>query len=321
MTAAKLNDKHQSDRLLEAKTERAPPEVPRPLPAAVEPRWENGILTLPERPLPTDLAADNFVSALKALRAEFREFVQDIDVEANIDQRFIGFAKNLADRIPENAPAQDELFRLGHAADFFSGYAKTVDAEWPDFLRARYHALSLQCDRTLQQSSLWREFRQNALKSTFTSDQVAQSTAIAARVSEMLREKEASEFISRSIPEALDKLSELLRGPDENHKWQQLIDEGAELLALDIVESINNILKPIAEAALSFAKDYCKRFAKGFRKAALKAAPIQGEKAFKWLSRVATVGVGGAAISHMVTTYPTAFQWFEQVLRFIARLG
>jgi hypothetical protein len=309
-----------------AKTEVKPPDIPRPRPAAVGPLWRNDILTLPETALPTDLAADSFLSALNALRAEFQEFVQDIDSEANIDRRFIGFAKNLADRIAENAPTQDELFRLGHAADVFSRYAKTANNEWPDFLAIRHHALSLQFDRTLQQSSLWREFKQNALKSTLTPEQVAESTSIAARISEMLRTKEALEFISRSVPEALDRLSDLLRGPDANNDWQQLIDEGAELLALDVIESINNILKPIAEAALKFARDvYWKGFSKGFTNAAKKAAPVHGEKAFKWLCRLVKYGSGGAVgvttLSHLVTKYPNAFEWLQRVVDFIRHLA
>jgi hypothetical protein len=137
------------------------PVVPTQRPAAVEPIWEKGRLTVSKRPTKTRLSKRKFADALSALHQELRELADDVSNEANIDRRFVSFLRRLADRIPDAPPPQDELFRLGHIEDLFVGYAKTVDAEWPDFLAARYHTLTLQFDRTMRQSTAWREFKRS----------------------------------------------------------------------------------------------------------------------------------------------------------------
>jgi hypothetical protein len=72
-----------------------------------------------------------------------------------------------------------------------------------------------------------------------------------------------------------------------------LIEAGSELLAIDLIESINNILKPIAEVAIAAAQEYAAGFSKGFRRTAKKKGSKDGEKVFIWLRRFAV----GAATS------------------------
>ncbi len=109
-----------------------------------------------------------------------------------------------------------------------------------------------------------------------------------------------------------------------------IIEEGSELLAADLIESVNNVLKPIAEVALTAARDYGKGFGKGFKKAAKKQGPKDGEKAFKWLRRIVIGAAGGgaalggavgtgsfAALSNLIAKYPDAFAWLGQVLRYL----
>ena len=91
------------------------------------------------------------------------------------------------------------------------------------------------------------------------------------------------------------------------------------MLAADLVESVNNTLKPIAEVALASAGDYVEGFGKGFKKAAKKQGRIDGEKAFKWLRRLVVGGGAGAgsfvALSNLIARFLEAFGWLERVLQ------
>jgi hypothetical protein len=303
------------------------PMVPALRPAAVEPVWQKGRLTIPRKTIKTDLSEKKFVAALSSLRSELRDFVGDIGGEANIDKRFVNFVQRLAERIPGAAPSQDELFSLGHVEHILAGYSATVEQEWPDFFAARFHALVLQFERTLRQSPLWREFKRNAAKETLTPEQVASAIPLAQEAANALRSDEASEFVDRSLPNTLEQLSRTISSKAEEYPGAA-IAEGNDLLAFDLIESVNNTLKPIAEVAVSAAADYAKGFGGGFKKAAKKQGPVDGVKAFRWLRRIvigAGIGSGAAAgtfpvLSQLIAKYPQAFDWLTHVMRFLGHL-
>jgi hypothetical protein len=298
------------------------PGVPRQRPAAIEPIWQKGQLTVPKKPAKADLNKQEFEAALSALHTDLNELADDVSAEANIDKRPAQFLRRLAERIPQTMPQQDELFRLGHVEAIFAGYAKTVDQEWPDFLASRYHAVFLQFDRTLRQVGLWREFKRNAAKETLSELQVADSTSLAREAASALQLGEAASFVDSAIPHSLEQLADALPVAKAGEELPpDAIEAGKELLAADLVESVNNTLKPIAEVALSVARDYADGVGKGFKKAAKKQGPIDGEKAFKWLRRLAIGGGAGAgsfvALSNLIAKFPEAFGWLERVLHFL----
>lgn len=316
----------EDENKIDASDNNLAPSIPAPRRAAVEPIWDKGRLTLPKKSAKLDLDKRKFTAALSALRSELRELADDVAAEANIDKRPAAFLRRLADRIPEKPPAQDELFRLGHAENVLAGFAKTVAEEWPDFLAKRYQALALQFDRTMRQSPLWREFKQNAAKETLSAEQISDSTSLAKEAANALREEEAAEFVDQAIPNSLEKLAEALSvTPSSDEPQLDIIAEGSELLAADLIESVNNVFKPIAEAALTAARDYGKGFGKGFKKAAKKQGPKDGEKAFKWLRHIVIGAAGGGvagtgsfiALSNLIAKYPDAFEWLGRVLRYL----
>ena len=298
---------------------REPPTIPAPRPAAIEPVWVKGRLTVPKKPTKADLSKKKFDAALSALRAELRELVGDISAEANLDKRPAQFLRRLAERIPETMPQHDELFRLGHTEAVFAGYATTVDQEWPDFLASRYHAVALQFDRTLRQVPLWREFKRNAAKETLSPSQVEDSTSLAREAASALQQDEAVSFVDPAVPHALEQLADALPVAKANNAPPpDVIEAGKALLAADLVESVNNTLKPIAEVALASASEYAEEFGKSFKKAAKKQGRIDGEKALKWLRRLAIGGGAGGgsfvALSNLIFKFPEAFGWLERVL-------
>lgn len=288
------------------------PSVPAPRPAAIEPVWDKGRLTIPKQPATTDLDQKTFGAALSALRVELRDLASDVGHEANIDNRFVEFFKRISERIPESAPPQDELFRLGHTEQVFASYRKIVDEEWPNFLASRYHAVVLQFDRTLRQSQLWREFKKNAEKETLNADQIGSSPTLAKQVANILREEEATAFVDPALPDSLDKMANTLSEGSPT----DAIEAGLDLLAFDILESINNTLKPIAEQALSFFEEYAKGMGKGFASAARKQAPVDGEKVFKWFRRAVITG-GTLGLASLIAAFPDKFGWLAHVIKFL----
>ena len=298
------------------------PSVPIPVPiqkpAAVETLWFKGKLSVPKKPAKSNLSKKKFEATFAALRSELVELASDVNAEGNIDKRPADFLQRLANRISETAPRQDELFRLGHAETIFAGYAKIVTQEWPDFLAARYHAVALQFDRTMRQSPLWREFVANAARQTMSAEQIANSTLLATEAAKALQQEEAPAFVDPVVPRALEQLAEALPVTSEGNE-RDVIEAGKDLLAADLVESVNNTLKPIAEVALSSAGGYADSFGKSFKKAAKKQGAIDGEKALKWLRRIALGGaVAGAGsfvpFSNLIAKFPEAFGWLERVL-------
>jgi len=307
------------------------PDVPSQRPAAIQPIWNKGILTLQNQPANTDLKSRRFGTALRALRAEITKLADDVAGEANIDKRFVSHLRNLANQIPPKLPRQYELFRIGHTEAVLAAYAKTVHEQWPEFLAARYNAVALQFDRTMRQSQLWREFKRNAEHERFTVEQVAAAAPLADGIVKALRTDELKELFDPAIPHALTELVEPLRasraaGSDFR---EEVVEAKSSELAYDVVESVNNILKRIAEAAFAVrgvfgkasrtighaANEYGKGLSERLPKAFGKLGREHGDKLPKLIFRLVTGGtVAGVSIPYIIEKFPEAFSWLQRVL-------
>jgi hypothetical protein len=300
-----------------------PPEVPDQRPAAIEPVWQRDLLTLPAQPVTQDLTEAEFIAALAAVRDDLYEFADDLSGEANIDRRFLAYVRRFAGRVPQAPPTQDELFRLGHIQEVVLGYAQIVQSEWPAFLSVRYHQLMLQSERVMRQSPLWRDFKRNAEKMALSEEQVAAAAPLAVTAATALQEGEAREFVDAPVSAALQQLMQTLQQVWRHDETSlEAIEAGNALLAADLIESVNNVLKPIAEAAI----DYAVGFSKALRKAAKRQGPKDGGKVFMWLLRLALAGAAREAatgsgafaeLHQLIAKFPQAFKWLESVLHFI----
>jgi hypothetical protein len=280
--------------------------VPEPQPAAIEPIWEMGRLTIPKQSATLDLDASNFTFALSALRDEFHDLAHEIS-RSNVDRRAAIFLIEIAERIPDTMPAQKELFRLGHAEQVLNNFTPVVEREWPEFLVSRYHALLLTHDHVLRQSPIWRQFRRNALRQTLSIDQIANAHILAIQVAKVLREREAEDFVDSALPESLEQLAnEGLHPYLASLRLSKDVSEtNKELLAIDLIESVNNTLKLIAQAAIKNLRS------------------VNTRVTYRWISRLAIAGAGSAAVANsetfttlwaLISKYPQAFQWLERIL-------
>jgi hypothetical protein len=311
------------------------PSIPAQRPAAIEPLWRAGKLSLPTTAAETSLKGQAFGAALKSLRVALETFANDIAGEANIDRRFLSYVQKLVDDFPQRVPRQAALFQLGHAGEVFAAYAATVDAEWPPLLASRFHAIVLHYERTMRQSPVWRDFKRNATQQSLTMQQTHEAASLAVAVAAALRDPEAATFADPAIPEALEDLAEALRASDNIPTAN--VEASKEALAFDMVESVNNVLKRVGEEALIHAGtaakgagttltkagvEYVGGVGKGVLKAAKRQGPKDGEALFKWLRRAVIAGGGvaigsAAGLPHLLSAFPQAFAWLERLVGLI----
>lgn len=302
------------------------PSVPAQRPAAIEPVWENGRLTLPGGPVSSDQSPDDLRGALTALCDDLDDLANDLEGEANIDRRFVSYIRRIAKNLPASAPRQHDLFRLGHGEEFFARYATTVNDQWPEVLAARFHAAALQFDRTLRQFPIWREFKRNAARETLTDEQIDAATHLAQTAANSFEQGEAAGFVDAYLPRAVRDLA--ASEPDDEQ-----IEVGKELLALDLIESVNNVLKAVAEWALAVGttvggvlseagQKYFGGVGRGFAEEAGRQGPKDGAALFKWLRRFAIGGppAGGGLwvlLHRLMVLFPDQFGWLHTLAPFL----
>jgi hypothetical protein len=107
----RLADQAADDPATDDARSETPPAIPAQKPAAIEPVWSKGRLTLPKAATKSDLKRRKFTAVLKSLREEMCALADDIAGEANIDRRFVAQVRKLADQSPRSR--QDKLSCFG----------------------------------------------------------------------------------------------------------------------------------------------------------------------------------------------------------------
>ncbi|MDX2204897.1 MAG: hypothetical protein NW223_19260 [Hyphomicrobiaceae bacterium] len=302
-------------------------------PAAIEPVWRDGRLTLPREPVAGDLDKPDLDAALQALKQLMQSVADAAKKEGNVDRRAVAHLNDLAAKIPETAPPQLELFGLGHDLAGLQGYAATVSAEWPPLLASRFHALTLAFDDTMRQFSVWRTYKRNPSKDTLAPAQISSAPELAHAVADELRNDEGKEFTAAPLADAIDALAD--SGSHPSQPPLQLLERAQEELARDVLESLNNVLKRIAAAALQAwellperERASLHKSAGGFRDQANKhienCGPKLADFAAKWLRRAAkasfawgtakAAGLATGLLGKLIELHPM-FEWLGPILR------
>jgi len=313
--------------------EEATPRIPPPKPAAIEPAWRRGQLIDPREAIAADLSPEDFLAALRAARADCVELVGDVRAEVaeaerlgrtpNLDMRPANHLERAASRIGDAPPSPLELFRFGHAAEALKHGLKSVEETWPDFLAARYGLLVAQLERAARQARAWRALLKNAADDAPPLEVVQAAPRYAIDFAEILREADAAgepPLIAASIPDGLDALAgiaeeraEIARSPTPS------IDAGAEALAVDLIDSVDNIVKKLAEAWLAIRPSAglaANRAGGAIRDGWNEDLPKEGKRLGKLLAKIAVWGpiAGGA------TYLASQFEWFAPIAKLVTKM-
>lgn len=233
--------------------------IPAPRPAAIAPVWRNGQLTLPDNPVAVDLSPEAFAAALRALREECIDLVADVRAEVaiardkgvflNIDLRPADYLERQAKMLGAETLAQYQLFRLAHAARALKSSVAIVVETWPEFHAARYGLLVAHFEDVARQAPVWRAFLANLPEMRLSKKEVEEAPTMALEFAEKLRHSPASTtsppVIDPVLPQAVVDLATEAKGIDANNA------EALEAMAADLFESVDNILKALAEAWLA----------------------------------------------------------------------
>lgn len=286
-----------------------------------------------------DSSAASLSAALAALRAQVAELANDLDHEANIDKRIVGYLRRLSDRIPREPPPQEQLFSLAHAQEELEGYCTLVAKEWPEFFASRFLATTRAFERMVRQFPEWRAYVQIAERDRLDAGQREAAPTLAAAFAASLGGEDARANVEPEIAEALEAMSRALDAARDEFREDHL-PSAANTMAEDIVASIGNILKLMAETVLNAATGVAKTMTKagaGYAKAlgesvldqAEKEGKKDGERLVKWAKRI-FVAAGGAlaakgaglptVIALLIAQYPQ-LSWLQPVITFISNLS
>lgn len=311
------------------------PEVPAPRAAAIEPAWsDRKKLALPRRPAAVDLDPASIIAALQALGEEVASIAEDCRVEGNIDRRPAGYMDGLVPLLSGDAvPSQKDLFRIAHACDVLRGFSGMIREEWPSFLAVRYEMMLLQLERARRRFPKWKEFAGDR-GVPLTADEVRRAVPVAAAVVDVLGIDEAATVVEPEIPAAVEIVAAPLAEALAERPGMDPIAAGLELLAEDVLESTNNVLKSLAEAALAAharatrpALDAAGRILGSFGGAAQNSLETEATRlgaevgpaatrVLKAVAKIALVGIPGTAgATGLATAYPQYFGWLDPVLK------
>jgi hypothetical protein len=305
------------------------PTIPSSVPAAIDPEWRNDRLHLPQSNISSDLKARGLTAAFRSLREQLNALADGIADEVNIDRRFAALVREIAERIPTRKARQEAVFRLGHDLTLFRGYTSTVESEWPSILATRYQAVALHFDQTLRQVPLWREFTRNAAKDSISTEQRKNALPAAREMTTAMRIEEALEVFAPELPQALEQLAESLDRVASDD-WQTVIESGNDLLAYDVLESVNNILKGAFRALLwtkipATLGEAAHKFNDAARKSVVHESERLGKGVgpalTKWGKRAFVVGVpaylGHPLLPWLAANYPHQFSWLTPLLELL----
>lgn len=307
--------------------------VPPQTPAAIEPEWRDGRLTLVAAPAASDFAGGDIGAALAGLKAALGQLSADIAGESNIDRRFKEWFARLVDRIPASVPSQDVLFTVAHNGDVLSGYLATANAEWERTLAARLAALALQFGRTFDKFPEWRAFKRAAPTGELDAKAVSEARELVGEAAAQLAAPEMAPAIDPVVPQGLEQVAQAVPEVQPDPAGRLVVTPEAESRAWDALQSLGNVLKRLAEAALwtagkgkdfvqfnweHFSKDLPSNYAAELKKTSKWSVEFLF-KALRFGVRAAAIGGGVGLAEVLAAKFPTIFGWLTQVLDILTK--
>ena len=297
------------------------PMLPPQRPASLQPVWRDGMLSNQTESATSSISVGSMPEALAALRDQLEQLSSSARESGQIDDRFIAFLDSVVDTFPTTEPSISGVFALGHQSEMITAYAPVAAREWPDLLNAQYRATQLMFERLVDRFPSWTEFKRDS--TNLNSEQVNSSVIAEEFVADALKDRTIDDDVSPEITKLLDQLAQQV---DEENFPTELRenDQARESRARDLLESLNNLLKRIAEAALRLTSTTGRltgytaaKWVEGAKEEYDSQSKDLGKWFVKWSFRTlkagavtAVVGVAGLPFWQWLTiTFPTQFGW------------
>lgn len=229
--------------------------------AAITPVWRDGRLVQDDRPAAEGRPAILLQAALIGLRSTMRKIATDFDVwiaecrssgrDPQIDHSPADYLVHVASLIADDPPALGGLFEILHAHESLKRMNALVSAEWPDSLRDRFVALGDLFEKAGRLSPEWRELKDEDDKPP--QEAIAATPKMASEFIEILESAATSELVAPALIERLKSLVAPLAKAVAAERPEPFGPD-MELLALDVVNGVNNIAKRLAEAGVEIKK-------------------------------------------------------------------
>jgi hypothetical protein len=285
-------------------------------PASIETDVENGqVVLLHNKPI-THLPEAIAQAAARDLANGLRD-IADMAEKAQADRRASEFLRDAADRVENASDDQVALFESGRNQKTMQGYAATVLAEWNPLIAARYNALVIQFDETLQKFEAWRGFTQKHVKPSLPVPYESINQQLENFEVEIAQN---ASFIAPQVKSRLKRLLSLFKEryerwkefSERNNEINSAVDGQIELLLEDVVVSIGNVIRSSAKL---FWEQCGGKFVEGVGKQIPETSEALGRGLVKWGARGAVAWLLNSAFPGALTTL------LEQIAVIATKMG
>jgi hypothetical protein len=292
-------------------------------PSAIVPVWNEGVLVQSNV---AAVAGDDqrlLVASLVALRDDIEQFSADFDQwlaacraergqPPQVRLAPLVYLRNLAKLMTDEAPKIADLFRILHAREALTGQIPVVKAEWPDDFAVRFATIARQFDYPARLSRDWQALIGKPDRPPPAA--VAEAPQAADDFVVALEQTDEEPIVDRSLRDLIADMSRRLREGLADERDDPLGPD-KDLLALDLIQGVDNVLKRLVEAGLAIrdsklGRRSARELATGFRV----ELPKQGKKLGKALAKLAVwapLTVAGSSLAGY-------FGWFAPIWKLIA---
>lgn len=216
--------------------------IPSKKPASIRPVFKNGRLSLNATPLDPELEAELAAANLQAVRNEMRELAEDVRARGNINADPAVHLERTANLIPDGIPNALALFGLIRKEAILMECLSMINEQWPDGLAAHYRANCAELSKALDMFMDRRTARRQSIKSELEDQELDTVMVDMQAQTDILRDDDSADIIDVEISDALDDIAV--------DYAEATSDVSKIIIATDMVESQNNLLKTLAEEGL-----------------------------------------------------------------------
>lgn len=286
--------------------------IPPKKPASIRPIFKNGRLSLNPTPLDPELEAELAAANLQAVRNEMRELAEDVRLRGNVNADPAVHLERTANLIPDGIPDALTLFGLVRKQAILMECLSMINDQWPDGLAAHYRANCSELSKALDMFLDRRTARRQSIKSELEDQELDVVMVDMQAQTDILRDDDNADIIDVEISDALDGIAE---------DYAEATSEASKIIiATDMVESQNNLLKTLAEEGLkpenfqgmnlAIRNAYAQALPAGIIEGAAEGGHEDGKKIGKAIARA---NAGKEAGFILFKKYPKIFGWMKNL--------